>query len=476
MSCSATQSNYPKLNWLSEPVPVGESCQVQLRYRSRAVTATVIAREDDRIRLVLETPIRAITPGQSGVLYSPEGRVLGRGGDRLRLRSLLLLAAVLPGQLHAQSKKPLTIDQFVSMPTVGDPQLSPDGKLVAYTISTPSLEDNRSTSRIWLADACHRRDLAGDDRRRQRPGASLVTRRANPGIHFHPGGRLADLALPARGGEPTKLTSFADGVGDFLWSPDGKGLLFWTSVKWPDSTEAEKRGGKYPTEAKIWTDLFYRHWDEWRVGLRQHVFRVSLPDGAVTDLTPIDRDVPTLALGGADVAISPVATEVAVVFNPDSNLASTTNNDIFVMGPDGSSRQGITNSAANDNSPLYSPDSRYIAYLAMSTARLRGRPAAAHGLRARNRASGSGDGKVGSQHPGFPVAAGFSCRDRRGRGAWLATICTGSRSREAVRLGWSPAGSTPRCRSRSEASRWCSCASPQRIPRRFSSPGWTGSG
>ena len=68
-----------ELNWLSEPAPVGESCQVQLRYRSRAVTATVIARDDDRIRLVLETPIRAITPGQSGVLYSPEGRVLGGG-------------------------------------------------------------------------------------------------------------------------------------------------------------------------------------------------------------------------------------------------------------------------------------------------------------------------------------------------------------------------------------------------------------
>ena len=68
-----------ELNWLSEPVPVGESCQVQLRYRSRAVNATVTAREDDAIRLNLETPIRAITPGQSGVLYSPEGRVLGGG-------------------------------------------------------------------------------------------------------------------------------------------------------------------------------------------------------------------------------------------------------------------------------------------------------------------------------------------------------------------------------------------------------------
>jgi dipeptidyl aminopeptidase/acylaminoacyl peptidase len=285
----------------------------------------------------------------------------------LTIRYLLFLAAALPGVLHAQSKKPLTIDQFVSMPTVGDPQLSPDGKLVAYTLSTPSLEDNRSTSKIWLVDPA-----TGENWQATTGGGSDRAPRWSPDgktlgfISTREGGPQI-WRLPARGGEPTKLTSFPDGVGDFLWSPDGKALLFWTSVKWPDSTEAEKRGGKYGTEAKIWTDLFYRHWDEWRVGLRQHVFRVSLPDGAVTDLTPIDRDVPTLALGGADVAVSPVATEVAVVFNPDSNLASTTNNDIFVMGPDGSDRQGITSSAANDNSPLYSPDSRYIAYLAMTT-------------------------------------------------------------------------------------------------------------
>ena len=270
----------------------------------------------------------------------------------MKLRSLLLLVAALPSPLSAQSKKPLTIDQFVTMPTVGDPQLSPDGKLVAYTISTPSLEENRSTTRIWLVDV-----VSGETWQATTGGGSDRAPRWSPDgrtlgfISTREGGAQI-WRLPARGGEPNKLTKFEPGVADFLWSPDGKGLFFWSNVKWPDSTEAEKRGGKYSTDAKIWTDLFYRHWDEWRIGVRQHVFRVSLPDGAVTDLTPIDRDVPTLALGGADVAISPVATEVAVVFNPDSNLASTTNNDIFVMGPDGSTRQAITNSTAND-SPQY---------------------------------------------------------------------------------------------------------------------------
>src|SRR5258708_11041763 len=51
------------------------------------------------------------------------------------------------GQKHA-----ITIDSYLVLKNVGDPQLSPDGKWVAYTIGTVSLQDNRSISRIWLAE------------------------------------------------------------------------------------------------------------------------------------------------------------------------------------------------------------------------------------------------------------------------------------------------------------------------------------
>jgi tRNA-specific 2-thiouridylase len=68
-----------EVNWLSAPLEPGNSCEVQIRYRARAVPATVLEHQDDRVSLALETPVRAITPGQSGVLYGDGGRVLGGG-------------------------------------------------------------------------------------------------------------------------------------------------------------------------------------------------------------------------------------------------------------------------------------------------------------------------------------------------------------------------------------------------------------
>ena len=68
-----------ELNWLAEPLQPGDACQVQVRHRARGVPATVAAAEAGSLDLVLSVPIRAITPGQSGVLYGADERVLGGG-------------------------------------------------------------------------------------------------------------------------------------------------------------------------------------------------------------------------------------------------------------------------------------------------------------------------------------------------------------------------------------------------------------
>jgi dipeptidyl aminopeptidase/acylaminoacyl peptidase len=285
----------------------------------------------------------------------------------VRMAPVLVLLGHLAPSLAAQDSLALGIEDFINLPIVSDPQVTPDGALVAFTITTPSTLENRSVTKVWLADltsgdSWQATSPQGTDRAPRwspdgRTIAFISTRDGSPQI----------WRMPIRGGEAVKVTSSRDGIADFLWSPDSKAFYFWTDVAWGDTTEATRRSAPWGTEARIYTDLFYRHWNEWRLGVRSHLFRVEMADGAVTDVTPFDRDVPPLALGGRDVGISPVGTEIAMVFNPDSSLATSTNNDVFVMGPDGSARQAITTSKANDHSPQYSPDGRHIAYLAMAT-------------------------------------------------------------------------------------------------------------
>ena len=67
------------VNWLAPALSPGHDVWVQCRYRARAVAGTVESVADGRLSLRLAEPVRAITPGQSGVLYDEEGRLLGGG-------------------------------------------------------------------------------------------------------------------------------------------------------------------------------------------------------------------------------------------------------------------------------------------------------------------------------------------------------------------------------------------------------------
>jgi dipeptidyl aminopeptidase/acylaminoacyl peptidase len=281
------------------------------------------------------------------------------------VRLLLLLALSAPMTAAAQ-RRAITPDDFLALRSASDPQISPDGRWVAFTVSQPALDRNANVTRIWVTgtaggDARQITDGAGSERTpRWSPDGTALTF-----ISTRQGGAQIWRAGPA-GEHPAKLTTIASGVNDFQWSPDARAIYLTSDIKWPGVQEVDRRNGAYPTDARIWTGLLARHFDEWRVGVRSHLFRLNLADGRVQDVTPIDHDVPPIALGGRDIALSALGTELAIVYNQDSMVATSTNNDIWVMGPDGSSRQPITTNPANDHSPAYSPNGRWLAYLAQS--------------------------------------------------------------------------------------------------------------
>jgi dipeptidyl aminopeptidase/acylaminoacyl peptidase len=289
----------------------------------------------------------------------------------MRRFALLIACLLLPPSLFAQ-KRAITFEDYIALKAVSDPQLSPDGKWVAYAVSTPSLQDNRGVSRIWVADVA----TGGAGQSRQLtagPGSDRQPRWSPDGktlafISTREGGPQVWL-LPFGGGDARKVSSLADGASDPVWLPDGSGVLVVSDIKWPGEQEIDRRNGAFGTDARIWTGLLWRHWDDFRAGKRQHLFRVDVATGKATDLTPLDHDVPAIATGGdGDVAVSPDGREIAVAMHGDSVVADNTNVDVYLLPAGGGGLLPLTTGPGADNTPRFSPDGKWLAYLSMERA------------------------------------------------------------------------------------------------------------
>jgi dipeptidyl aminopeptidase/acylaminoacyl peptidase len=287
-------------------------------------------------------------------------------------RTLLtvLLVAWLAAPAAAQQQTGLQIDDLFSIKRVGDPQVSPDGRSVAYVVTTTDKAKNSRSNQIWLVPAAggaprQLTTTGSNDRPRWSPDgrwlAFTSTREGGPQIW------TLDMT---GGGEARKVTSLSTGATGLAWSPDGAHLLFVSDV-YPDCTTDDCNRTRAETaesskvKAKVATRLLYRHWNAWKDGLRTHVFAVPAAGGAARDLTPGDYDAPPFASGGQDgYAVSPDGREVAYARNTDAFEAGSTNSDIFLAPLAGGEARRITEANRGwDGNPLYSPDGRWLAYL-----------------------------------------------------------------------------------------------------------------
>jgi dipeptidyl aminopeptidase/acylaminoacyl peptidase len=293
------------------------------------------------------------------------------------LSAFLLLASLPAGAAVAQTTAAprFTVEEMLKLRRVSDPQLSPDGRLVAYVVTDVSLAKNSRVNHIWLVPVTGgepaplaRSEKAEDTPRWSPDGKKLAfvsTRDGSSQVWVVPMGASG----PA--GEPTKITSIATEASGVRWSPDGQWILF-TSDVYPecgdaacnDRTLKEFEGRK--SKARVFEHLMFRHWVSWKEGRYSHLFLASADGkGMPRDLTPGEADVPPFSLGGPDdYAFSPDSKEVAFARKTDTVEAISTNSDLFlidVTGPAAKARKITTNLAA-DGGPAYSPDGRFIAY------------------------------------------------------------------------------------------------------------------
>ncbi|MBV9009722.1 MAG: S9 family peptidase [Verrucomicrobia bacterium] len=338
--------------------------------------------------------------------------------------AFVIIIAALACSASAQTKHPFTFEEMMKLKRVGAPQPSPDGKWVVFDCVDVDLESNTRISHLWIVPA-----QGGESRRlNETPNHEERPR-------FSPDGKRLiwtskatdptqiwmcdfDANAGALSGKPHQVTNLSTGADGAIWTGDGKNIVFVSAV-YPDcnddacNKQRDEELSKSKVKAKIFTRLFYRHWNAFTEFKRSHLFvveaGVSPADNSADtparnaggtpasttpvarDLTPGDHDVPPFSLGGQDMySSSPDGQELAYTSNIDEVEATSTNNEIFIVpinnanveagvspaekgngtagGTPASTPKKISTSPGSDSTPLYSPDGKYIAWRSQARA------------------------------------------------------------------------------------------------------------
>jgi dipeptidyl aminopeptidase/acylaminoacyl peptidase len=292
----------------------------------------------------------------------------------LRTLALMCLAGLAAGIAAGAPTHPFSVHDMLAMDRIADPQASPDGTLVAFTLRTTDLDANKGRTDIWLAavdGSSVRRltsDAANDSSARWAPNGKalyfLSTRSGSQQV----------WRLPLDGGEAEQVTQEPLDVDTLAVAPGGKALVFSMAV-FPGKTPAETKAmleekEKSKASGMVYDELFVRHWSTWENGTRNHLFMYDLANASAADLMlAMKANCPTKPFGGPeDFDVSPNGD--AVVFSAKDvgrEAAWSTNYDLFWVPLDGSTApQKITTNPAWDAQPKFSPDGKYLAYLAQS--------------------------------------------------------------------------------------------------------------
>jgi dipeptidyl aminopeptidase/acylaminoacyl peptidase len=297
---------------------------------------------------------------------------------------------VAPSILLARGKRSMKLDDLFRFQRISDPQISPDGLLVAYVLTVVNLEKNETASTIWLAPTTSNPSwppAAGT------PRQLTATTKKDKHPRWSPDGkqilfesnRSGDNQLwviAVDGGEARQVTSIASEAATAIWSPDGQWIAFVSAV-YPEYSEKpyaesnalnkkrKEEADKNPVKARVFKRLFFRHWDEYVQDKRQHLFVMPAPDSAAPaaeprDVTPGDRDAyptSTTFSVGDDFTFSPDSKYLVFTAVPERDEAWSTRFDICRVPVAGGSWHCLTaDNPAADGCPRFSPDGKWLAY------------------------------------------------------------------------------------------------------------------
>jgi dipeptidyl aminopeptidase/acylaminoacyl peptidase len=278
---------------------------------------------------------------------------------------IAVVLALAVGLVSAQERRPLQAADRWSLASVGDPQVSPEGDWIAYTVSRNDKTADESRSRIWMVPAAGGDPLpmtAGDvgswQPRWSPDGRYLAFLSARDG-------KPAQVwVLNRHGGEAQMLTDTPQSVSDFAWSPDSKSLALVLQDLHPEQAAALAAGEEWTAAPKPWVidrEFFKQDYVGYLDRRRTHIYRFDLDDRQLHQLTGGDFD-------DSQPAWSPDGLQLAFVSKRVDLPDLSTNTDIFLVSAQ-PLEQGVqeprrlTRGTGSDDTPVWSPDGRYLAHI-----------------------------------------------------------------------------------------------------------------
>jgi dipeptidyl aminopeptidase/acylaminoacyl peptidase len=292
---------------------------------------------------------------------------------QMKLRWILLVLALAVPAFGHDTTHPFSVHDMLAMDRISEPAVSPDGRMVAFTLRVTDLEANRGRTDVWIVGT----DGSGLRRLTEDP-ASDSSAQWSPDsktVYFlsSRSGSSQVWSVPAAGGAARQVTSQPLDLGSFKVSPDGSRLAFSMEV-FPGSSPAETVKRLADSEArlasgKIYDELLFRHWDTWSDGRRNHLFVMPIGGGDAVDVTlEMHANVPSRPFGGSEEYTFTPDSKSVVFTARDAGReeAWSTNFDLYLAGTDGVAPRNLTETnRAWDTQPVFSPDGKRLAWLAM---------------------------------------------------------------------------------------------------------------